>query len=287
MPLYTFNHTRRDLTPYGFTCELWKAVPMRRSDRHDEIELNLLLHGSLTYLLGGAHIKLQEGRLGAFWAALPHQIIESQKSSHYYVITLPLAWFLQCQLPPKLVESLLKGQFISDTNESRFELDQALCRQWQHDLEGRCSQPLPATALEIHGRLIRLAEALPGAPINRPPSPVILGQAGITKAEQMASYIARHYQDALTVDDIARQVDLHPNYAMTLFRRMFQTTLNDYLNHYRIAHAQRLLVTTDEKVIDVAMNSGFRTSSRFYEAFQRDCGCSPSRYRKGHHFLAA
>jgi AraC-like DNA-binding protein len=39
--------------------------------------------------------------------------------------------------------------------------------------------------------------------------------------------------------------------------------ISGYLTHYRIAQAQRLLATTDEKVIDVAMESGFRTRESF------------------------
>ena len=282
MRLHTFNHARPDLAPYGFTCELWKAALMRRPDRHDEIELNLLLCGSLTYMLGGERVTLQEGRLGAFWAALPHQIIAAEKSPQYFVITLPLAWFLQCRLPPKLVDRLLGGQLVSETNDRHFELDRALCRQWQQDLERTSGEPTPTTTLELHARLLRLAHALPELPAERFPAPVVLTAAGATKAEQMASYIARHYQEAVSAQDVAREVHLHPNYAMTLFKRTFHTTLNDYLTHYRIAQAQRLLATTDEKVIDVAMESGFRTSSRFYEAFQRACGCSPSQYRRNH-----
>jgi AraC family transcriptional regulator, melibiose operon regulatory protein len=282
MRLHTFNHARPDLAPYGFTCELWKAAPMRRPDRHDEIELNLLLRGSLSYLLGGARVTLQQGRLGAFWAAIPHQIIGSEKSPHYFVITLPLAWFLQCQLPPKLVSRLLCGQFLSDTNSSRFALDLALCRQWETDLEGKNGQPAPATRLELHARLLRWTSAIPETPSSRSPGGAIVGQTGATKAEQMASYIARHYHEALSIDDVAREVHLHPNYAMTLFKRTFRTTLNDYLTHYRIAQAQRLLAMTDEKVIDVALESGFRTPSRFYDAFQQACGCAPSQYRKDH-----
>jgi AraC-like DNA-binding protein len=255
---------------------------MRRPDRHDEIELNLLLRGSLTYLLGGERVTLQEGRLGAFWAALPHQIIAAEQNPQYFVITLPLAWFLQCHLPPKLVDRLLGSQLVCEANDRHFELDRALCRQWLQDLEHTKGEPTPATALELHARLLRLAAALPELPATRPRAPVVLTTAGATKAEQMASYIARHYQEAVSAQHVAREVHLHPNYAMTLFKRTFHTTLNDYLTHYRIAQAQRLLATTAEKVIDVAMESGFRTSSRFYEAFQRACGCSPSQYRRTH-----
>jgi AraC family transcriptional regulator, melibiose operon regulatory protein len=281
---HTFDHKRPDLAPYGFTCELWKAAVMGRPDRHDEIELNLLLRGSLTYLLGGARVALQQGRLGAFWAAMPHQIISSEKTPEYFVITLPLAWVLQCALPSKLVDRLLSGHFVTepDSDRSRFELDVALCRQWERDLQGRNRQPSPATALELQARLLRFAAAVPERTAARQPADVIRGATNALKAEQMASFIARHYREPLSIDDIAREIRLHPNYAMTLFKRTFHTTLNDYVTRYRIAQAQRLLATTDEKVIDVALESGFRTPSRFYEAFQRACGCPPSRYRKDH-----
>jgi len=282
MRLHTFNHARPDFTPYGFTCELWKAAPMRRPDRHNEIELNLLECGSLTYLLGGANVTLRQGHLGAFWAAVPHQIIGSQANPRYFVITLPLAWFLQCQLPASLVDRLLLGQFLCDPDTGHSDLDLQLCRRWQRDLEGASRHPPRAAVLELHARLHRLAAALPDTPARRPHARAILGEGGASKAEKMAGYIARHYQETLSAAAVASAVQLHPNYAMNLFKKTFRTTLNDYVTQFRIAQAQRLLATTDEKIIEVALNSGFGTPSRFYEAFERACGCTPSTYRRAH-----
>lgn len=282
MPLHTFDHRRPDLAPYGFTCERWEAAPMRRPDRHNEIELNLLLRGAVTYLIGGARVTLREGRLGAFWAAVPHQIIGARQNPEYFVITLPLAWFLQCRLPARLEDRLLAGSFITDPDSGRLDLDLLLCRQWERDLEGRSENPSTAVQLELHARLRRLAEVLPEVPTRQSRGRAILGEAGVSKAEQMGAYIARHYRETVLIHDVAREVGLHPNYAMTLFKKSFRTTLNDYLTQYRIAQAQRLLATTDEKVIHVALESGFQTSSRFYDAFRRACGCSPNRYRELH-----
>ena len=280
--LHTFNHARPDLAPYGFTCELWKAAPMRRPDRHNEIELNLLRRGTLTYLLGGDRVTIRQGSLGAFWAAIPHQIIASELDPQYYVITLPLAWFLQCQLPGRLVDPLLLGRFLADRDTRRLELDLELCQRWQRDLQDPHREPPRATLLELHARLIRLADALPEASAGRRPPRSPLGEGGATKAERMAGYLARHYQEPISIEEVARQVQLHPNYAMSLFKKTFRTTLNDYVTQYRIAQAQRLLATTDEKIVQVALDSGFRTLSRFYEAFTRACRCSPSRYRRDH-----
>jgi len=100
--------------------------------------------------------------------------------------------------------------------------------------------------------------------------------------EQMACLIAQRYTEPLTVEEIGKTVGLHPNYAMSLFKKAFGTTLVDYLIHHRVSHAQRLLATTDMKVVDVAFDSGFNSISRFNEAFRRGCGCSPREYRLRH-----
>jgi hypothetical protein len=64
---------------------------MTRPDRHNEIEINLLADGGLTYLFGGRKIQIPAGRLSTFWAAMPHQIIAFDSTAEYFVATLPLS----------------------------------------------------------------------------------------------------------------------------------------------------------------------------------------------------
>jgi hypothetical protein len=47
-------------------------------------------------------------------------------------------------------------------------------------------------------------------------------------------------------------------------------------------HAQRLLVTTDDAILNLALDSGFQSLRLFNEAFKAACGCSPRDYRKMH-----
>ena|SRR5476649_1655420 len=98
----------------------------------------------------------------------------------------------------------------------------------------------------------------------------------------MACFIAQRYTERLTVEEIGKFVKLHPNYAMNLFQKTFGTTLINYLTQHRVSHAQRLLVTTDSTIADVAFDSGFNSISRFNDAFRRAGGCSPREYRRSH-----
>jgi len=95
----------------------------------------------------------------------------------------------------------------------------------------------------------------------------------------MARHIAAHFATIGSIAEVAAQVGLRPNYAMTLFKDAFGVTILDHLIHYRVAHAQQLLISTDRKVLDIAMDSGFSSLSRFNVAFKRVCGLTPRAYR--------
>lgn len=258
---------------------------MRRPDRHNEVELNFLESGWVTYLLGGRKVQIQAGQLSAFWAAIPHQIIDYGDEPGYFVATLPLAWFLQCKLPDELVRSLLHGQLITEQTPQRARSDAQLFSDWVADLQTPTAGIMKAVLLEMEARLLRLGLStqpnLKGTKSGRRQR-VVISKGGLNKVEQMACFIAQRYTERMTVEMIGRTVGLHPNYAMSIFHKAFGTTLIDYLTQHRVSHAQRLLATSDMKIVQVALDSGFGSISRFNDAFRRECGCSPREYRQKH-----
>jgi AraC-like DNA-binding protein len=252
---------------------------MGRPDRHNELEINFLTVGTLTYLFGGRRVTIQPGALALFWAAIPHQIIAAEGRATYYVATLPLAWFLQCRLPTRLVQPILHGRIVYDPHPPTPAGDGPLLDSWATQLDSGDGERRHIVLLELEARLLRLALDLPAASgaVRSPP-----GDELLSKAEQVAAWVAAHYQSPLRAEDIGRAVGLHPNYAMTLFRKVFNTTINDYLTQHRLWHAQRLLATTDRPIIDVALDAGFGSISRFNAVFSAACACSPRRYRQRH-----
>jgi AraC family transcriptional regulator, melibiose operon regulatory protein len=257
---------------------------MRRPDHHNEVELNLLENGWVTYLLGGRKVRMEAGQLSVFWAAIPHQILEFGSTTEYFVATIPFAWFLQFKLPEAFVQQLLKGEVHSQIVANHGRVDRDRFAQWEEDLRNPREKTKDIVLLELEARLLRLATSVAATAANGKAKrrPLALTDGKLNKVEQMACLVAQRYTEQLAIDDISRAVGLHPNYAMNLFKKAFGTTLIDYLTHHRISHAQRLLATTDAKIVDVAFGSGFNSISRFNEAFRRACGCSPREYRTRH-----
>lgn len=274
-----FDPTRPDMSPYGFTCVRWNPTTMARSDRHNEIELNLLSEGRLVYLLGGRRVEVLPGRLTAFWACAPHQVLSFEGLREYFVMTIPLAWFLQWRLPEPMAQAMLQGRVAVEQDEGLARGDLDRFALWTEDLASRSGERERSCALEVEARLRRFSLGLLESPGSSRHHTGTVPDEDLTCAERMATYIALHYAEALSVERISTEVGLHPNYAMTLFRRTFGATLGAYITQHRLSHAQRLLVTTQDSVERIGLASGFGSTSRFHECFRKAFGCSPREYR--------
>lgn len=268
-----FDTKRPEFSPYGFTCECWTPARMPRPDRHNEVELNLLTSGSLTYLLGGNRMTIEAGTLAIFWAAIPHQIVDFDGDSPYFVVTVPLSEFLKAGLNLSVVDRILKGELLTDQMQD--ESDLLALQRWEQDLGSDDSTLQLAVELEVQARLLRFAR-------GTVPAATRSSLTMLSRADQLACYIAQNYQQPLTAQSIGEAVGVHPNYAMNLFRRTFGTTTTTFIVQHRISHAQRLLVSTNDAILNIALEAGFQSLSRFNEAFKAACGSSPRAYRKAH-----
>lgn len=265
----------------GLSCNCRVVQPTSCMARQAHIELNLIKSGLVTYLYGGNRIQVGAGRLVAFWSAIPHQIVGGSSNAEFYAMTLPLTWFLQLRLPEEFTHQILEGQVLVEPQASA-KGDYEMFDQWIEDLQS----PQPGcdriVMLEVEARLLRFAGGLTvqaSGPSKKHKSSPVCDSGSADRIRQMLSFIAQNYTDQITVELIGKSAGLHPNYAMNLFRKTFGTTLVSYITRYRVSHAQHLLATTDSKVLDVAMRSGFNSLSRFNDVFKRECGCSPREYR--------
>jgi len=260
---------------------------MPRPDKHTEVELNYLERGRLTYLFWGERTTVEGGRPALFWATTPHQIVEYENITSYTVLTLPLPWLLSWALPENLVMRILSGRLIQEPDSSQSHVDKALFEQWHRDINCNSTRFHEIILLEIKARLLRLAGNLsdndtqhPDQSHHRSTRPV--GTQNVSKIESMAKFVAQNYTEQIHIADVAGAVNLHPDYAGDLFRRTFSITLNNFIIQHRVQHAQRMLVTTNKKILEVAYASGFNSLSRFNVSFKSLCGCTPRQYRVSH-----
>ena len=252
---------------------------MSKRHRHNTVEVNLVLEGDVGYYMPGGLISVPRHRLVVFWGSIPHQSTFGEEPADFYSLHIPLASFLQWKLPENVTQMVMSGEVLVEESEGMFSADQLYFDRWDKEVNETDPPNIECLSLEACARLHRFSLQVRRhrGLLRRNPDEAE-GKAPST-VEQMAFYISTHYQEPISVEDIADHVNLHPKYAIRLFHKKTGITLKSYIIMLRVHHAQLLLITTDQSVLDVAMDAGFGSSSSFYAAFQTSCGCSPNEYR--------
>lgn len=275
---------RVDQVASELKCWQGRAFAMGGAHRHDDVEVNLVAEAPLTYLFGGTPVRIRPGEVGVFWAAMPHRLVDCADNWNSYVCWLhvPLDIVLKWGLPEDAMSLLLRGSPIVAAPSGERQLGPTDFSQWAKDFAAAETDRRDIALLEVQAwirRLVRVPASEQGGGEARD-----WGDAddAVRLAAAMARYAATRFREQTTVADIAGSVHLHPNYAMTLFRRVVGTTLGSYLAQCRLAEAQRLLITTTATISDIAAATGFGSHSAFYAAFTRACGQPPGAYRRSY-----
>ena len=100
---------------------------------------------------------------------------------------------------------------------------------------------------------------------------------------QAQSYIKEHFDESLNLADVAKQVNLSPNYFHTIFTEVCGISPHDYLMEYRVSAVKNLLITADITLSDIAERCGFKTQQYMSSIFKSKVECSPAQFRKQHH----
>ena len=257
---------------------------MQSYHQHDEVELNFVESGSMTYLLGGTKRTVPEKTLAVFWATYPHQVISVSPQPTFYYLSFPLAYLLRWNLNRHMVTALLNGDLVLDQNPENQWLDMSLFPRWHSDITAGTTGLSGILTLELEARIRRIVWN-PNGSLNRDmvdaSSEQLSPSSGdLTKLETITRFIAENYSQSIDAALIAEQVSLHPKYVMRLFRKNLNMTVGEYVTQHRMSHAQKLLATTDLKIVHIAFESGFGSVSQFYELFQKRFGKSPSQFKK-------
>jgi len=96
------------------------------------------------------------------------------------------------------------------------------------------------------------------------------------RLKKICEYIARHYNEKLTVKKLAGLVGLNSAYLGQIFRRELGVSVNRYVTRVRINNAVNMLQSGECGVSDAAESAGFSDGFYFYKQFKKIMGVPPS-----------
>ena len=100
------------------------------------------------------------------------------------------------------------------------------------------------------------------------------------KIKLMMIYIHEHYQEKISVPELAAAAYLSERECFRVFQDCLHMTPVEYIKTYRLQKACQMLAGGQEAVTVISHNCGLGSSSYFGKVFREYAHCSPTEYRR-------
>ena len=88
------------------------------------------------------------------------------------------------------------------------------------------------------------------------------------------------FRNNLKVQDIAKEIGVHPFHLSRVFRMVHRQTVGEYVHKLRVAYACKLMESPDSDLVDVALSAGFADQSHFTKVFKNVTGMTPGVFKQ-------
>lgn len=101
----------------------------------------------------------------------------------------------------------------------------------------------------------------------------------IDRLKPVIKHVELHYGDHMNVSEMADLAGFSESHFMRFFKEAFGVSFVTYLNDYRLSMAARLLVQSEESVLNISEQVGFDNLSHFNRCFKKKYNVTPREYR--------
>lgn len=249
----------------------------RTTHIHAEIELGLILDGSVLLKNSMDSWKLQKGDIYLVNSLEPYEFVSKGKGA--LILSIQLSTRLtEAFLPEKSIyfqgSSRLADHFSG--NEEQYDLLYMLCVELaysyfgrQQDFEYKCFSLTAQLLHHIKREIPNQTQSHQGSILSRQKNDRILS---------VTNYIDKNFTRKL-LEEIAQREGVSMTYLSHLFKDVLGISFQEYLKRKRFEYACILIATTQRKILDISISSGFSDVRYLTKLFQAQFGCSPREYR--------
>lgn len=107
----------------------------------------------------------------------------------------------------------------------------------------------------------------------------LLNHRSQSRIDRIFQYTIDHFKYPITLEDIAKTSCMSVPAFCSFFKKSTKKTYVEFLNEIRIGYACKMLIDTDEKILNICYMSGYNTLAHFNKQFLKLKNMTPSQYR--------
>lgn len=246
---------------------------------HEDIELILILEGSVTTHTQGERYDLDTNSTVIFNSNQPHEFNSAKEG----------ALILCLQVNPKLFLPCYPA--FGDLHFDSYRVDQHLPAERQNFVKAvlietayqyYAKEPgYELYCLSLLSQLFRVfLQIIPHHFVSEDERKVSLNRT--ERLVRIINYIDENYMNKIFLSDIARREKLSMAYLSHFFKDNLNQTFQEYVSNLRFSHARVLVEENRMKLIDICFECGFSDYRYFCKAFLKNYGCTPTEYQSFH-----
>jgi AraC-like DNA-binding protein len=247
---------------------------------HPDLEISYKIEGSATYIINGYHELVEAGDLIIINPKQVHQAIVTSEAPLKSEVIIMNYNFIKSQMMDIVNEDviipLIKTKYLFHNVIKDKEVISLF-----HEIRNELLQKTVRYQLRVKKLMFALIDMLFEKGLYHE------NKAYKRKNEIDSNDTTRHvielihskYNTQITLDKIANSVQVSKFHLCKLFKSTTGTTINTYLNNYRISQSTQLLKDTKKNVTEIAYDVGFNNPSYFIKKFKEIKGITPNQYK--------
>jgi len=253
---------------------------------HDVLEILYVDHGSFFASVNGREYSLREGNAILFCSREIHRVwAGTEPRNGYYVLKIDPAILFDAT-GDHSYKYILPFILRRSGRCCCFAADDPAAAAVMHTLNGVVSEYREkgyASDAAIYAGCVHLLVTILRYWNDAEPETATIKEPDGAVGEMIykaLEYIHAHYCEEIKANDCCRYVGLSYSYFSRTFGRVVGRGFSEYVNSLRCAKAEKLLLTTDHSVAQIALECGFGDAGYFIQRFKRERGITPACLRK-------
>lgn len=256
------------------TAYIHQLLNYRYHWHEDEYELDIVLSGMAEFVRGDEHFTLESGDLILINPGVGHASFSLVENTAAMVIRISREAFNRF-LP------FGKTYRFDDLTDSTFRKT-VYCRKIRYystlllqsiSLQDAIADARARASLEM--LTVEIAENVPSEIIAYQKEDLFHQQA----MRVITSYMEEHYQEKVSLEDLAKLTQYNRTYISTIFRQTVGIRFYDYLTRIRITNALYELGDPTRTLTQIALDNGFPDLKNFNLKFRETIHVTPAQYR--------
>ena len=251
---------------------------------HNELELCLVLSGTVEFILHGVTHRFQKGDIILLNPRQAHEISavqnwEHNQSRNCLVLSLQIS-YKYCQ---RFFPSMSYAEFDELHLNPFFPGDQLpLLQKLLTELSSCYFRQDPYYEFSCFSMINTLIETLlkkvPGHFLSEDEKKSMISRS--ERLSRITGYMEEHYMDRILLADLASLENLSLTYLSHFFKDNLGMSFQEYLSLLRLQQARQLVENTSMSITDISMTCGFSDCRYLNKVYLKEFGATPLEVRR-------